>query len=57
MAAILFPILTIFIHNNYIVDGNYIIFGVLLGAFVAFNHRANIKRLLNGTENKLILKK
>ena len=57
MAAILFPILTIFIHNNYIVDGNYIIFGILLGAFVTFNHRANLKRLLNGTENKISFKK
>ena len=56
-AAILFPVLTIFITDGYVVDGNYIIFGILLGAFVAFNHRANIKRLLNGTENKLSLKK
>ena len=52
-AAILFPVLTIFITEGYIVDGNYIIFGILLGAFVCFNHRSNIKRLLNGTENKL----
>lgn len=57
MAAVLFPILTIFIHNNFIVDGNYIIFGIILGAFVTFNHRANLKRILNGTENKISLKK
>lgn len=57
MAAILFPILTIFIHSNYITEGNYIVFGILLGAFVAFNHRENIKRLLNGTENKISFKK
>ena len=57
MAAILFPVLTIFIHSNYVVDGNYIVFGILLGTFVAFNHRANIKRLLNGTENKISFKK
>ena len=52
-AAILFPVLTIFITDGYVVDGNYIIFGILLGALVCFNHRSNIKRLLNGTENKL----
>ena len=52
-AAVLFPVLTIFIHSHYIVSGNYIVFGILLGAFVIFNHRANVKRLLAGTENKL----
>lgn len=52
-AAILFPILTFFITENYIVDGDYRIFGVLLGIFVCWNHRANIKRLIEGTENKL----
>ena len=56
-AAILFPILTIFIQENYIVPGNYIIFGVVLAAIVVFNHRANVKRLLTGTENKLSFKK
>lgn len=52
-AAILFPILTFFITENYIVDGDYRIFGVLLGILVCWNHRANIKRLIEGTENKL----
>ena len=55
-AAILFPVLTIFIHSHYIVDGSYIIFALLLGAFVVFNHRANVKRLLEGKENKLSFK-
>lgn len=55
-AAILFPVLTIFIHSHYIVDGNYIVFALLLGAFVVFNHRANVKRLLEGKENKLSFK-
>ncbi len=57
MAAILFPILTIFIHNNYLVPGNYIIFGIALGLLVVFNHRTNLKRILEGNENKLSLKK
>ena len=55
-AAILFPVLTIFIHSHYIVDGSYIIFALLLGTFVVFNHRANVKRLLEGKENKLSFK-
>lgn len=52
-AAILFPVLTIFIDTNYIVPGDYRIFGIVLGAFICFNHRTNIKRLLSGTENKI----
>lgn len=53
MAAILYPILTLFIHQNYIVDGNYFIFSLLLAAMIVFNHRANLKRLLEGKENKI----
>ena len=56
-AAILFPVLTIFITDNYLVAGNYIVFGILLAAFVVYNHRANVKRILTGTENKLNFKK
>ena len=52
-AAILFPVLTLFIHENYLVAGDYRIFGIILGIFVCFNHRTNIKRLLKGQENKL----
>lgn len=52
-AAILFPVLTLFIHENYLIAGDYRIFGILLGVFVCFNHRTNIKRLLKGQENKL----
>ena len=53
-AAILFPVLTLFIHSHYIVEGNgYFIFSIILAAIVCFNHRANIKRIMNGTENKL----
>lgn len=52
-AAILFPVLTIFITDNYLVPGDYRIFGILLGIFVCFNHRSNIKRLLKGEESKI----
>ena len=56
-AAILFPVLIIFMpHNSYLVDGNYIIYSILLAILVVFNHRANVKRLLSGTENKIDFK-
>ncbi len=57
MAAILFPVLTLLLHDNYLIDGNYIIFGILLALIVIFNHRSNIKRIMNGEENKLGTKK
>ena len=56
-AAILFPVLTIFIHDNYIAEGSYLVFGILMAAFVIYNHRTNIKRLATGTENKISFKK
>lgn len=56
-AAILFPVLTIFIRDNYIVYGNYVVFGILMALIVIYNHRTNIKRLATGTENKINLKK
>ncbi len=56
-AAVLFPVLVIFMpHNAYLVNGNYIIFSVLLAVLVIFNHRENVKRLLTGTENKIDFK-
>ena len=58
-AAILFPILTLFINTNFIVQESgmkYFVFSVMLAAMVIFNHRANIKRIANGTENKLSFK-
>ena len=59
-AAILCPVLTLFIHSNYIVEASgikYLVFGLILAAIVIFNHRANIQRIANGTENKLSFKK
>ena len=57
-AAILFPVLTIFIRSHYIAYGfNYIIFGVIMACFVLFNHRTNIRRLNEGTENRISFKK
>jgi len=56
-AAVLFAVLCLFKLGKFIVEGNYLIFGLLLAAFVIFNHRTNIVRIKNGTENKLSFKK
>ena len=58
-AAVLFPVLTLFIKDHYIVaeEGSYFIYSVILAVIVLYNHRSNIKRMLNGTENKLSFKK
>ena len=60
VAAILFPVLVIFISQNYIVPSSnfsYVIYSVIIAVFVIFNHRENIKRIFNGTENKISFKK
>lgn len=58
-AAILYPILVLFIDTNFTVSEGtgYFIFSVILALLVAFNHRENIKRILSDTENKLSFKK
>ncbi len=54
-AAILFPVLTIFLQENVGLVG--IVFSFLITGLVVFNHRSNIKRIKEGKENKLSLKK
>ena len=57
-AALLFPVLTIFIRDHYIAEGaGYTIFGIIMALIILFNHRANIKRLNEGTENRISFKK
>lgn len=62
-AAVLFPVLTLFINEHYTVltegkNGNvYFIYSVILAIIVLYNHRENIKRILSGTENKISFKK
>lgn len=62
-AAVLFPVLTLFINDNYTVltDGKngsvYFVYSLILAIIILYNHRSNIKRILNGTENKLSFKK
>lgn len=57
MAAILFPVLTLFIKDNYIADGyTYVFFGIAMAVLVIFNHRSNLKRIYTGKENRLSFK-
>lgn len=57
-AAVLLPVLALFLEKtNYIVPGNYFIYTIIIALIIIFNHRENIKRLLNGTENKISFKK
>ena len=58
-AAVLFPVLTLFITDNYIVTqgSGYLIYSIILAVIVLFNHRSNIKRIMNGTENRISFKK
>lgn len=52
-SAILLPIFSIVFKMSFEV----VVFSFLLGLFVLFKHRSNIKRLLSGTETKLKIKK
>ena len=58
-AAVLFPVLVLFIHTNFTISegSSYFVYSVILAAIVIFNHRANVQRILNGTKNKLSFKK
>ena len=61
-AALLFPVLTVFITQNYIIApvsaaNSYLPLAVAIAVLVLYNHRTNVKRLLGGTENKLSFKK
>ena len=54
IGAALFPVLVAIFHTEDVV---FIVIAVLIGALAIFKHRSNIKRLINGTENKLFEKK
>ena len=58
-AAVLFPVLTLFITDNYIVSegSGYLIYSIILAVIVLFNHRSNIKRILAKKKNKISFKK
>jgi glycerol-3-phosphate acyltransferase PlsY len=48
-----FPFATWFVFHDVVLT----CFGVLMGGLVVYMHRANIKRLINGTESKFSLRK
>ena len=52
-SAVLFPLLVFFF--NY--DTVTLMYSILLGGFVIYRHRANLQRLLSGTEKKLTVAK
>ena len=54
LAAVLYPILTIFMGEVSFVP---VLISILIALLVIFNHRENIKRIKNGTENKISFKK
>lgn len=54
LAAVLFPILTIFMTEFNLA---IILISILIALLVIFNHRENLKRIKNGTENKISFKK
>ena len=58
-AAVLFPVLTLFITDHYIVSqgSGYLIYSIILAVIVLFNHRSNIKRIMAGNENRISFKK
>ena len=58
-AAVLYPVLTLFINEHYIVSegSGYLIYSIILAIIVLFNHRENLNRIMNGTENRVSFKK
>ena len=54
-AAVLFPTLVITgtSADSFITPGNYIFFSIVVGLLIIWNHRANIKRLVRGEENRI----
>jgi len=54
-AAFIFPFLNIFVFNAN--EWAYLIFAIVISAFVIFTHRKNIIRLTKGEESKFFFKK
>ena len=53
-AAILYPVLVLLMPGTAFNDRKlYLLFAIFLTALLIIRHKANIKRLLEGTENKL----
>jgi acyl phosphate:glycerol-3-phosphate acyltransferase len=55
LASLIFPIVVLFISDNPLLAE--IIFSFVVAVFVPLTHRKNIKRLIQGNENKISFKK
>jgi len=53
LAAILYPILAYFAGTEFHNELVYLGLALVLSGSILFRHRANIKRIMNGTENKI----
>lgn len=56
-ASFLYPINLLVMRYGfeYFVDGSIIIFAIIIAAGIIYKHKSNIRRLLNGTENRVNL--
>lgn len=50
LGAVTLPISVAFIYST---DLSYLLFSIIITLLVIFSHRSNIKRLINGNENKM----
>ncbi len=53
ISAILYPVLVLVIGEAFIYPIPYLVFACLVCTLAIYRHKANIDRILNGTENKL----
>ncbi len=55
VAAFIYPLMLVVLRYifGWPIDGSILIFGAIVGIGIIIKHRGNIKRLLNGTENKV----
>lgn len=55
IAAFVYPLVLVFLRYGYgwDIDGSILIFAGIIGLAIITKHKGNIKRLLNGTENKI----
>lgn len=55
VAAFIYPLMLLLLHHGFKVpiDESVMILGAVVGMSIIIKHRQNIKRLMNGTENKV----
>jgi glycerol-3-phosphate acyltransferase PlsY len=55
VAAFVYPLVLVVLRYGYgwDLDGSILIFAAIIGLAIIIKHKGNIKRLLNGTENKI----